>query len=542
MHGNIKVDTKEICSKRAGLVHEISCATCPGRDGTLLDLAKQQDCAALKTFNYSDKCIPGSYLSVSVLTVAGSYITTVQYQNISLLNSPFTISVVPAAPYALLSTLHSDQLYVASAGENHLFLISSADAYGNLVASAASGYSFRLDALILPTNNPVGLALSDNAPPVDGVFNIRFEFTISGKYSVSIMVLPFMQPIRGSPFDILVKSGAFNASTSFLQGAGVSIATAGLDQTFRIISKDRYSNVIKEMIFNVSEDIVSVLQLEQHNITLSAFARETPNGTFIVKYQATKSGAYQLTASLRGVNFVGIPSLIRVVPGTTSANQVTVFGEGLKSATVDTEASFQVRVSDAFGNQRSIGGDTFMVVLSGGWTELADGDQKAIETSTADSRDNNDGSYLITYRLTRSGIFNINISLLEKLSGRNIPIDGSPFAGLTVNPGVMNGRITVIYGLANSSKAEDPKKAYVLGKDLFGNPANSDAQSLSRFRANLQYEALAGQDPTLEWLQNGSFAVYFPGEFCMSEMNMLCQHLSVISFYSVFFSDCGWDL
>jgi hypothetical protein len=540
VYGNTKVDTKEFCAKKSGSSQEVTCVTCPGRDGTLLDLAKQQDCAAQKAFNYSDKCIPGMYLSVSILTVAGNYISTVQLQNISLPNSPLTITVVPAAPYALLSTLHSDQLYVANADKNHLFLISSADIYGNVVASAASGCSFRLDALILPTNNPVGFALSEDVPPVDGIFNVRFQFTYAGKYSVSIMVLPFMQPIRGSPFDVLVKSGTFNASTSYLQGAGVSIATAGLDQTFTIVSKDRYSNIIKERIHNVSGDIISVLQLEQDNITLSAFARETFNGTFTIKYQATKSGIYQLTASLRGVNFIGIPSSVLVVPGKTSASQVIVFGEGLKSAAVDTQATFQIRVSDMFGNKRSIGGDIFRVVLSGGWTELPDGDQKAIETSTAVSLDKNDGSYLIMYLLTRSGNFNIDISVFERLyngTARNTPVHGSPFTGLTIDPGVMNGRLTVIYGLANSSKAEDPKIAYVLGKDLFGNPADPAAQSSIRFSTNLQFEALLRPNPTVQFLQSGIFAIQFSGKSKCIETNATFQHSD-----SVWFSDCGWDV
>ncbi len=515
VYGDMKVHQKEVCSKKIESLQEIICTTCPGRDGTLLDLAKQQDCAAQQAFNYSDKCTPGLYLSVSILTISGNYISTVKFQNISLLNSPFPITVVPAAPYALLSTLHSDQLYVATAGESHVFLVSSADIYGNLVASSASGYSFRLDTLIIPTNIPVGFALSEDSPPVEGIFKIYFKFTYAGKYSVSIMVLPFMQPIRGSPFDISVKSGAFNASTSYLLGAGVSISTAGLDQTFSIISKDMYSNIIKEKIYNVSEGIVSVLQLEQDNITISAFARETVNGTFIIKYRATKSGAYRLTASFHGIGFVGTPASIRVVPAATSASQVIVFGEGLQIASVDTQATFQIRVSDIFGNRRSIGGDTFNVVLSGGWTELADGVVRASETSTAFTRDNNDGSYLIVYRLTRSGNFSTHITLIEKLNNgtmRNAPVHGSPYSGLTVFPGAMNSRNTVIYGLANSSKADDPMITYLLGKDLFGNPANPDILSLIRFSTNLQYEALPRPDPTLEFLQNGVFQVKFPGK------------------------------
>jgi hypothetical protein len=515
VHGNIKVTTEEICSKQTGHSQEIVCTVCPGRDGTLLDLAKQQDCASQKAFNFSEKCEPGSYLSLSILTIAGNYISTVRYQNISLPSSPFVVTVVPAAPYALLSTLHSSQQYVATAGANHLFLVSSADVFGNLVASATSGWSFRLDAMSLPSNNPVGFALSNEDPPVDGIFTVRFEFTSAGKYSISIMVLPFLQPIRGSPFDISVKSGVFNATTSYLVGTGISIATAGIDQTFRIISKDRYSNLIHEKIHNVSGDITSNLLLERENITVLAFASETSIGTFIVRYQTTKAGIYRLTASYYGVNLIGVPASVSVVPGTTSAKEVIVYGEGLLSATVDLQSTFQISVADAFGNQRSVGGDIFMIVLSGGWTESADGDQRGIENFTTLSRDNNDGSYLITYLLTRSGVFNVHVSLFEKSFNstiRNTPVIGSPFLGLMIKPGVLNGRITAVYGLSNSSKAEDPKIAHVQGKDSFGNPTNIEAQMSTRFSTNLQYGVLVKQDPKLEFSQNGSFSVIFPGK------------------------------
>ena len=507
--GNITASNLDTCARGRSNFHASVCTVCPGLDAVILDLSKQQDCLAQSLFNYSEKCNPGTYLSVSILTIAGQYIGTVAYNATPLRKSPFSVSVVPAAPYPLLSTLSPIQEYTATSGAAHPFFISSSDIYGNLVNSAAVGNSFRLDAYFMPTARSVGSSASDPLPDQNGVFTVKFSFTISGEYSIVIVILPFDQPIRGSPFDIAVKAGEVNASNSNILGNGISIATAGIPQSFRIIARDNYMNLKTDRVLNSSGDLLSTLISLERNISFIFNVSDTLDGTLLGMYLATVSATYSLIVSLKSQNFLGIPTNVTVKPGSISAEHVQVAGQGLYSASVNSRATFEILAFDRFSNKRIVGGDFFYVTLAGGWTKLVDGEQRNPENISATYLDNSDGSYSASYVLTRSGIFSIHIFLVKMNS--TISVKKSPFTNLTVVPAETSGPSCVIYGITNSSSTEDPKRVLILAKDIFGNPAKPPAIVSLRFGAIIEFNETINKNPFISYREDGIFSIGFPG-------------------------------
>ena len=508
-YGNLTVE-HDTCVGNSMNFHPLLCPSCPGVNGTLLDLSKTQDCKTQQLLNISEDCTPGSYLSVSILTISGEYIVSVQYKSSSLSRSPFTVMVNPASPYALKSSLSPNQQYTATAGRALPFLVSSSDMYGNLVESAASDCSFRLDAFLLPMEINVGSSLSDSTPPVDGVFTLHFSFTVSGKYSVSIVVLPFNQPIRGSPFSILVKAGDLNASMSNLDGDGITLATAGITQQFTIVARDKFANIITDKIVNATAFIQSLLFSPLKNLSLPCNFSASSNGTLLGKYHATVSSTYILQVSFQAVNFMGAPSTVSVKAGVAYAGNVAVSGPGLNNAVVGVPSAFGLKVSDVFGNARSLGGDVFEIALLGGWTKLIDGESISSVKISASLLDLKNGSYIASYILTRSGSFTVNVDLIT--SGASKSVSGSPFSCLTVYPVDVSARNSLIYGVTNSTPAEDPKKILVLGKDIIGNPANPSANDYARFSSTISFNSTLNNKTHVSYILNGSFAVEFSGK------------------------------
>jgi hypothetical protein len=505
---NINVSSAGLCRTE---VRSSLCSPCPGVDALLLDLSKQRDCQSQSLFNYSEPCNAGTYLSVSVLTISGQYIASVRFSAASLRKSPFLISVAPSAPYPLLSTLSINQQYTASAGSTHPFLISSSDRYGNILNTAATGNSFRLEAMMTESGRSVGSALSNSLPDQSGAFTANFLFTISGTYSIAILVLPFEEPIRGSPFRITVLAGWLNASNSNIVGAGITIATAGVLQSFRVIARDQYMNLKTGRVLNFSQTLPATLSSKERNLSIAFDLKDTEDGTLTGAYVATVAGVYALILSYESVYFAGIPSNITVKPGPVSAKHVLVAGQGLSSTLVNTKATFSIVESDIFANPRSIGGNRYYITLLGGWTRLVNDETSDATNSSAVVIDIGDGSYVANYILTKSGVFRIDV-YLQSSSGL-IPVLGSPFFNLTVIPSDVRGQACVIFGITNSTRAENPKNVLLLAKDSFGNPVDPPPSASTRFNGVISFNSSLQNASLISYVQDGVFAVGFPGKF-----------------------------
>jgi hypothetical protein len=512
MVGEFRLFNNKDCPSKRDEVVEQNCTKCPEIQAKLLDLSNQLECAGLKKLNYSVDCLPGSYLSLAILTISGDYAAVVRLNKTQLIQGvPFTVNVFAREPYALQSSLISKQSYIATAGHQHIFLVTSADIYGNLANSAVLGVLFGLDAFISSGRESVGTSSSDLSATENGVFKIMFTFTLSGPYLIHITARPYDQHIKGSPFQFYVRPGEFNASSSFLIGKAISLTTAGYVQHFNIFSRDKFCNVKLGKNDNLTElfrtSITSEAETKSPSLLCNVSAAE--DGTYRTSYQATISGQYSINTLFDGILLKGCPYLLRVEPGKSSPNHIHVGGKGVSTGKVNTTGLFQIRSADFYGNSRSIGGDIYIVNLYGGWTRSRDNLQRPKLTSTCFLIDCMNGSYIVEYLVTRSGNFQIFVSLIQETA--EIPIVGSPFSSLQVEPGQMAGTETVLYGFSEEMDANDNNVLFILGKDLFGNPLNVTADLVQEFNASLVFNSTTSS-PSILFGQAYDLQVSFSGE------------------------------
>ena len=209
---------------------------------------------------------------------------------------------------------------------------------------------------------------------------LRFNFvlTISAMYRVDTNVLDggFMttEVIRGSGFVLRVKPRVIDASGCLSTGDGLSIVTAGILSSFRIRSRDAFSNDKTESSGSSWTSSISLISRAPQDSTslsvgdITASYLDNLDGSFTISYSTTRAGWYNLTASSSTGPYVtlnGTPS--RAAPAST-----VVSGAGISVVSVDGIASFIIHSYDAFGNARTQGHESFAVMAQGGWTRAID--------------------------------------------------------------------------------------------------------------------------------------------------------------------------
>jgi fibro-slime domain-containing protein len=142
------------------------------------------------------------------------------------------------------------------------------------------------------------------------------------------------------------------------------------------------------------------------------------NGQYVLSYNPTKAGVWTLNILFAGSPINGNPWKVTVAPGTTSATTSYFLPNPLPVASAGVQYSYTIYALDAFGNNRTVGGDSFSVAFSS-------------STFISSVTDNNNGKYTVTYTGTLPGAFTVSTSLQ---SGN---IVGSP-AGVTAIAGPAN--------------------------------------------------------------------------------------------------------
>lgn len=232
--------------------------------------------------------------------------------------------------------------------------------------------------------------------------------------------------VAKSPYHVPISALADypSATFSYAKGAGLEGGnTTALPTSFTIFSLNHKGEPVA-----IKPDSFDVL-ITGPNGDLVEPKVEAKDTELIVTYHATEPGTYKIDSVLHHPlnpvffdHIVGSPALVLIDAGTTGS-QSYAFGPGLEDNVRDNEPThFTIQACDLKGNKMAKGGDPFDVKITD-----SNGNDLPV-----DIKDNNDGSYLVSYAPDAPGSYTIDASL------RGEPIKGAPFS-VSVKAGIEAG-------------------------------------------------------------------------------------------------------
>lgn len=254
-----------------------------------------------------------------------------------------------------------------------------------------------------------------------GEYRLSYTPMQSGVYSVTVTVngapvhkdlgltavtdSVFENQVINSPFALLVADGETVAQRSVAVGSGLSVAEAGIPTGFTVQARDINSN-------DRTVDLDTVTMVAAHTTHGKLGARDdsivevtgTPlgNGLYDFPYTATLAGDYTLSVRINGDHVTNSPFALHVSP-TVAFGQLCV-ATGTEAGVTNGTSSFTISAHDRFDNQLVVGGNQFVVRVTG------PGVVSAIPMITRGVvTDNNDGSYTAAYRVDRTGENSIEV-------------------------------------------------------------------------------------------------------------------------------------
>eukprot|EP01133_Synstelium_polycarpum_P015677 gene15677-18631_t len=228
-----------------------------------------------------------------------------------------------------------------------------------------------------------------NVAITDG-YNVAYTPVKPGSYKITVKINDNI--INSGPKFIQV-SPTSDPSQSYAQGPGLLGAFDHLTSTFTIVSCDYFGDPRTE---GGDQYTVAITDSDTPTIT------DNNDGTYTVEYKPLDQGQATITVSLNGTKIKGMPVTITVKPSTDPKRS---FAEG-PAAIHNTLATLTIHSVDYSSNPRSTGGDSYEVTITGPG-------QEGIPVTV---KDNNDGTYRVTYTPVKYGEYVISI----KLNGESI--------------------------------------------------------------------------------------------------------------------------
>ena len=193
----------------------------------------------------------------------GEYLLELRSSGTALKDSPHRFAVQPSWKCASTSSVAGAGLTLATAGAAATFTIQTRDSHAQLTTRGGDSFAIFADrrgaitpiewfsycapSLAAPRTecvaSTVGIGTQTVADRDTGAYAVSITPTRAGHYRVSVL-LGNTSPLRGSPYDLYVSAGAVCAAQSHARGAGLTLATAGLQARFTVDARDSYSNPV----------------------------------------------------------------------------------------------------------------------------------------------------------------------------------------------------------------------------------------------------------------------------------------------------------
>jgi len=245
---------------------------------------------------------------------------------LSTISAPNTYMVVPS---------------VSLAGSNNQVKVHALNAQGVHLIKGGDSFSVSLSS-ISPDGLKVPVSVVDNS---DGTYTASFTVTTSGTFSLSATL--GNQALDGSPKTVHVAPGPTWAALTILSGNGANVATAGVAASMQIRARDEYGNARSEGGDSFGLEVVEKLTGARIQNTVS----DLGDGTYAASYLVTRSGQYEIGATILSVRTSVSPAVARVLPSIPVASMCTT---SLNTQRVSLKAnvvrSFDIYLKDRFAN------------------------------------------------------------------------------------------------------------------------------------------------------------------------------------------------
>ena len=369
------------------------------------------------TILWNDQLVQPLYQVEFVSTPKGIAFVEVKLGGVPVVGSPLTIDVSPASIDPAKCVLSGPGVNGGILNQETFFEIQSMDSFGN--ERSEGGDKFEVTVECTQATCPaVPVLVTDLGT---GVYEVRYTLNSLGTFNLQVrlgMADVGLLPVQ-SPLVVTSKGTAGDINVMMSQVFGLSgVVEPGVEQAVTVIALDAEGFQLttggEKFVLSISEQGSPLTTKAEYEST------DYLNGTYIVRFQTTKAGLYQveLQHEAKGVDkartFVGTKSIsypvqVECVPGSTVVERSELVLPGWP-ATVPA-GSFhivQVQSADAFGNtQRHRDGseDQWSVVGSPADSSLS------LQVASTRSKASQPGRYDLGFRLPDVGLFNLRVVL-----------------------------------------------------------------------------------------------------------------------------------
>lgn len=232
----------------------------------------------------------------------------------------------------------------------------------------------------------------------DGTYTVNYQPNDPGDHRVDCMLRTkkplYYDHIKNSPYIVPIVPGT-DASSSLVWGPGLEDVYDTKPTEFYIKSRDRYGNDMGQ-----GGDPYEV-QVVGPKGDVPANVHDNDDGTYTVTYAPQDNGKHTIYVNLKNNAVANSPYTVNVKEGAAFAY------------TFIEKFQFTVRTKTKSNNFKTVGGETFVVTISGPNGE--------VPSELIDVQDLNNGCYTVNYSLPAPGDYQVSM----KLNGHDI--QGSPF-------------------------------------------------------------------------------------------------------------------
>jgi hypothetical protein len=220
-----------------------------------------------------------------------------------------------------------------------------------------------------------------------GTGQYRAKYRTQGRAGVyDINVLVNGQHVSGSPFMELWEVGTSQGtdpSACKVTGLALIGGVAGRDCVFFLQARDSTGNDRTS-----GGDPFKAILFMKNQSGAAARITDFNNGTYMISYNATRAGSYQLVLSLNNQHVAGSPFQVNIEPAVACGKTSECSGPGTRSVLTNSgiPSEFFVVARDQFQNRITRGGDRIRLKLDNAQAQLL-----------SKVTDNRDGTYLVQY-------------------------------------------------------------------------------------------------------------------------------------------------
>jgi len=301
-------------------------------------------------------------------------------------NSPKTVEVLPStdsgASYAYGPGLE-DGIQDTVPTE---FTIQAADKHGNKMDRGGDNFDVKItDA----EGNDVPFELKDNE---DGTYKVNYTPHGPGEQKVAINLRE--EPIKNSPMSVMIAPAAPDASKCLAYGPGLEKAEIGQEAPFTVEMRGWNGERINSGGQNLAVKVTGPFG------DVPAEQKDNSDGTHSVSYKPLDVGSYKVEITVDDQAVADSPYTVEAHAPEGAAWHENSYAEGpgLEDGNTTAEPThYTIYTVDKDGNPCTKGGAPIDVEIMGPECEPVD----------ADVKDNEDGTYTVTYHPTEAGEYTI---------------------------------------------------------------------------------------------------------------------------------------